>query len=46
MVRKKRYWTAWYRQNGMNKMVAIKSSINLNPAPTDNTILSSIPLPL
>ena len=54
MVRTKRYtdkmlldkmaWTKWYGQNGTDKILRIKSSIN--PAPIDNMIFSSIPLPL
>jgi len=41
-------WTKWYGQNGMNKTVSIKSSINLSislPC-TDNMIYSSTKLPL
>jgi len=34
----KRAWTKWYGQNGTDKTVRIKSSIN--PVPTDNTIFS------
>ena len=36
--------TKWYEQNGTDKILRIKSSIN--PAPVDNMIFSSIPLPI
>ena len=36
--------TKWYGQNGTDKISGIKSSIN--PAPIDNMIFSSSPLPL
>ena len=44
MVLDKMVRTKWYGQNGMAKMLRIKSSIN--PAPIDNIIFSSIQLPL
>jgi len=49
MVRTKWYMnkmvrTKWYGQNGTDKVLRIKSSIN--PSPIDNMIFSSIPLPL
>ncbi len=44
MVLDKMVWTKWYGQNGTDKILRIKSSIN--PAPIDNMIFSSIPLPL
>jgi len=43
-IQAKCHWTKWYGQNGTNKTVPIKSSINL--APTDNMIFSSIQLQL
>ena len=44
MVLDKIVWTKWYGQNGTDKILLMKSSIN--PAPIDNVIFSSIPLPL
>jgi len=44
MVLDKMAWTKWYGQNGTNKILRTKSSIN--PAPIDNVIFSSIPLRL
>jgi len=43
MVADKMVRTKWYGQHGTDKTVPIKSSTN--PAPTDNTIFSGIPLP-
>jgi len=40
----KMVWTKWYGQNGTDKILRIKSSINA--APIDNMIFSSIPRPL
>ena len=44
MVLDKMVWTKWDGQNCTDKILRIKSSIN--PAPIDNMIFSSIPLPL
>ena len=44
MVLDKLAWTKWYGQNGTDKILRIKSSIN--PALIYNMIFSSIPLPL
>src|SRR6218665_2725892 len=41
-IRTKWYWTKWYGQNGTDKII----NQSINPAPTDNTIFSSIALPL
>ena len=44
MALDKMVWTKWHEQNGTEKILRIKPSIN--PAPIDNMIFSSIPLPL
>jgi len=44
MVLAKMAWTKWYGENGTDKILRIKSSIN--PALIYNMIFSSIPLPL
>ena len=44
MLLDKMEWTKWYGQNGTDKILRIKSSINL--APIHNTIFLSVPLTL
>ena len=42
MVLDKIVWTKWYGRNGTDRII----NQSINPAPIDNTIVSSILLPL